>query len=156
MIAFSTILFLVGEQIDLGFFWFAFIAGAFGASVAILRSIRQQPTYVQQTIADSWSLTLSPFLYGAVLAGLTYFLFYSGLLSGVDGEGLLMSNLFPDFARGDEATGGTTLDEFRSYTPKTSKDAGKLLVWCFLAGYSEEWVMNIIGNLQNQVGPPSS
>ncbi|MEM7315876.1 MAG: hypothetical protein AAF497_22300 [Planctomycetota bacterium] len=118
LVAFSTALFLIGSQWQLGFFWFAFIAGAFGSSVALLRNVRSQSTEVNDALSESWTITLSPILYGAMLAGMAYFLFVSRILSGVDGDGLLMTNLFPDFdyqskaANATSSTVGTKLSDF--------------------------------------------
>ena len=154
LIVVTSILFVVVSQTGhIGFFWFAFIAGAFGSSIALLRQVRSKPESIQRTINDSWPLTLSPFLYGAVLAGMTYLLFASQLISGVDGEGLIKTNLFPDFGHNlpDKSSGQTSLADVRTFAPKTVLDAGKLIVWCFIAGYSEEFVTKILGNLERQV-----
>ena len=158
LIAFTTVLFLgVSHFGNLGFFWFAFIAGSFGASLSMLRQVRARPESVQETIVQSWPLTLSPFLYGSLLAGVAYFLFAAEILSGVEGQGLLKTNLFPDFGYGGEQTETVAkLSDFRLHSPKTILDGGKLMVWCFIAGYSEEFVTNIIGNLEQQISKTQS
>jgi hypothetical protein len=64
------------------------------------------------------------------------------------GGGLLVTNLFPNFV--DPGSGGTVLDKFVRVEPETVEDIGKLLVWCFLAGYSERFVTDILGQLEKK------
>jgi len=39
--------------------------------------------------------------------------------------------------------------------PATIADVGKLMVWCFLAGYSERFVADILGQLERKTSPSS-
>jgi hypothetical protein len=96
--------------------------------------------------------TLMPILYGAIMAGLTYLLFMSGILSGNAGAGLLTTNLFPTFNVDlvDIETEGL-VKSFLGSRPATLPDLGKLLVWCFLAGYSEKFVIGILGKLEHRL-----
>ena len=80
------------------------------------------------------NLTLTSIFLGAVLAFLVALLFLSGLLSG---------SIFPEITSTDESfvSANTAL---KSVTLKTNGDFYKLLVWSFLAGFSQEAVLKRI------------
>lgn len=152
LIILSTILVVIAVRNDLGFFWFAFLAGVFGASVALLRRIpKSDARFVEQALR-SWSTTLMPFLYGGMMAAVAYFLFVSRILSGTEGSGLIATNLFPDFASTGKEAGKVSMSDWLTIRPKELPDAGKLIVWCFLAGYSEGFVSGILGRLEQSSG----
>ena len=77
------------------------------------------------------NLTVTSIFLGATLAFLVSLLFLSGLLSG---------SLFPEITSTDEnfTTANAAL---RTVTLKTNGDFYKLLVWSFLAGFSQEAVL---------------
>lgn len=152
LIAVTAALVMVGVRVDLGVFWFAFLAGVFGASVALLRRVQKGDAALAQVTLHSWPATLMPFLYGGLMAGVTYFLFMSQILSGKDGNGLLATNLFPDFSPIAMDGGRLALKDWLQLRPKDLPDAGKLIVWCFLAGYSESFVSGILLRLQKNAG----
>jgi zinc transporter ZupT len=147
-------LLLVSDWFDVkrfGFdFWLAFFAGCMGASISLRIRIGTDDKVLQET-GRSVVDTLMPILYGAIMAGLTYLLFMSGILSGNEGEGLLTTNLFPTFDVDlvDLKTEGV-VKAFLGSRPATLPDLGKLLVWCFLAGYSEKFVIGILGKLEHR------
>jgi len=154
LVATILLLLLVGDWFAVkrfGFdFWFAFFAGCMGASISLRTRIGADAGVLREagrSIVD----TLMPILYGAILAGLTYLLFMSGILSGNQGQGLLTTNLFPTFDVDlvDIQTEGV-VKAFLGSRPATLPDLGKLLVWCFLAGYSEKFVMGILGTLERR------
>ena len=159
LIIVGSILGIIASNIDIGLFWFAFLGGGFGASVALLRKVTTNapiPTYMS---SGSTTVTIAPVLYGALLASVVYFLMISGIVSGEGGQGLLVSNLFPNFdpGTGSSATDGETTkqtltawEQFRLLNPKTVKDAGKALVWCFVGGYSESFVTGMLSSLEGQ------
>lgn len=130
-----------------GFFWFAFIAGCLGASIGLLKRITKDGPFVTE-LAQSRIATLMPLLYGGIMAGVAYLLFLSGLLSGDGGNGLLTTNLFPNFE--SAANAKASFVSYIEVRPKSMADVGKLLVWCFLAGYSERFVADILGQLEGK------
>lgn len=154
LVATILLLLLVGDWFAVkrfGFdFWFAFFAGCMGASVS-LRIRTGTDGQVLREAGRSTVDTLMPILYGAIMAGLTYLLFMSGILSGNAGQGLLTTNLFPTFDVDlvDMRTEGV-IKAFLSSRPATLPDLGKLLVWCFLAGYSEKFVIGILTTLERR------
>lgn len=159
MIGFATVLVLSATKFDIGFFWFAFLGGMFGASLALLRRVQLGNSVLVERAAMSWYTTLMPFLYGGMMAAVTYFLFISGILSGQDGTGLLATNLFPDFgppklpgSNGSEVAvtaKQAAVEEWLVLRPTELSDAGKLMIWCFLGGYSESFVTGILGRLES-------
>lgn len=130
-----------------GFFWFAFLAGCFGSTIGMVRQTRSDKKALRE-LSRSWTALLVPHLYGGLLAGLTYFLFVSGILSGTGKSGLLTSNLFPDFTNAD-AAGSASVRAYLALRPASLADAGKLMVWCFMAGYSEGFVVGILDHLRS-------
>ncbi len=174
LIVISTTLVYAAGYADLGFFWFAFLAGVFGSSVALLRRVQKGDTTLAQNTLRSWGTTLMPFLYGGMMAAVTYFLFVSEILSGKEGDGLLATNLFPDFhsppcseLEASAADGVKTIDptappandsgrlavkDWFDLRPDGLPNAGKLIVWCFLAGYSESFVSGVLQRLEQKTG----
>ena len=161
----------------LGAFSLAFLCGAVGGSLSLLKRIRIEKIEALREIQSSMVTTLMPLLYGGILASITYMLFLGCILTG-DGEGgLFTSNLFPEFEGlhcaadvsaaaesaqaltqhgtidGGSATGSKqTLDmkSFIQIKPKSIQDFAKLLVWSLLAGYSEKFVDGILRTLERQ------
>lgn len=137
----------------LGSFPFSFFAGCLGGSISLLRRLRQESQPVLEELASSWVSSLMPLLYGGLMAAVAYVLFMSGILTGDGGHGLFTSNLFPNFTQ-------PALDENSSLSvpvilqlrPASVQDFGKMLVWCFLAGYSEKFVAGILQSLEERGG----
>jgi hypothetical protein len=128
--------------------WLALFAGSMGSSIALLRRVRSDAAALQE-VGHSLFDTLVPVVYGAILAGLTYLLFMSGILSGAGEEGLLTTNLFPTFQFPEVGT-RSLIEAFLASQPASVPDLGKLLVWSFLAGYSENFVIGILGQLYSR------
>ena len=138
----------------LGWFWFAFAAGIFGSSIALLRRITRGGS-VALLSGASWTLLMSPLLLGGILAGIAYFFMASGMISGDTGSGLLKTNLFPSFAPGigsdsDLMEQPAQMANFLKIRPSTLQDAAKLIVWCLLAGYSENFITGILSTLERR------
>lgn len=127
-------------------FWFAFIAGCLGSSLCLLKRVAADALALREA-GRSRTDTLMPILYGGILAGVAYLLFMSGLLSGPNGSGLLTTNLFPTFEL-ESLEQKTIVSAYLGSRPASIPDVGKLLVWCFLAGYSEKFVIGILGRLE--------
>ena len=159
----SIALFAVSTSIGLifperlGAFWLAFLCGAMGGSLSLIKRIRVEKIEILREIESSLITTLMPLLYGGILAAVTYLLFIGCVLTG-DGEGgLFTSNLFPEFGGlscrpdPDGAQGaGVEMAEVIGIRPRTIQDFAKLLVWSVLSGYSEKFVDNILRTLERR------
>jgi hypothetical protein len=138
------------DLFSFGAFWPTFILGAIGGSVGMLRRIRGGDAAAIGEAAPSWVATLMPLLYGGVMAGVAYLLFISRLLSGEGGDGLFTSNLFPRFT---EPPKPFTLKGYFEMGLVEGTDLGKLLIWSFVAGYSEKFVTGILRQLERSQTP---
>ncbi len=134
------------SETRLGSFEFSFLTGCLGGSLALLKRIRNMANYREIFF---WQAILIPILYSGIMAGVAYLLFLSGLLSSDDGDGLIRSNLFPHFIHpdvvGDQALNLKIVLQSR---PDGVLNFAKLLIWCFLAGYSEQFVDQILQTLE--------
>ena len=92
------------------------------------------------------NLTVTSIFLGATLAFLVSLLFLSGLLSG---------SLFPEITSTDESF-TTANAALRSVTLKTNGDFYKLLVWSFLAGFSQEAVLKRVRGFSNNLSSSQS
>lgn len=151
------------------------LTGAVGGFVSLQKRLKSLGTDDLILLANSWVyIVLSP-LVGGVLAILLYVLFISGL---VDGD--LFPTIVADrvgfgpggtsaaalqtsevaraavaaaenaaFAR--QAAAGSLSDLFGVYAASPA-DYAKILFWCFLAGYSERFVTNIISQFETGMG----
>ncbi len=147
------LLLLVADGFDVerfGFdFWLAFFVGCMGASISLRIRIATDAQVLQEAGRSNID-TMMPILYGAIMAGLIYLMFMSGILSGDAGTGLLTTNLFPTFdVDSVDIKSQGLVKSFLGSRPATLPDLGKLLVWCFLAGYSEKFVIGILGKLEH-------
>lgn len=140
----------LGEGRSFGFFWYSFLAGCLGTSTRlfVVRS-SSQDTARERT---DWISILTPIFFGGLMAGVAYMLFMSGVLSGDDGEGLLRSNLFPSFTSNLPPDELPTLIAYIATRPSSVQDVGKLMVWSFVAGYSEGFVMGILRQIERCAG----
>lgn len=93
-------------------------------------------------------------MYGGLMDVVTYLLFMSGILTGDGGDGLFTSNLFPNFDRPSVDGDGSMFNMRTVLTlrPVSVADVGKLMVWCFVSGYSERFVVGILGTLEDRGG----
>ena len=134
----------------IGSFWFAFFVGAIGASVAIVARMRRSDDLVLEIARSHYSILL-PLMYGAMMASVSYILFMSGVVSGDGGDGFLTSNLFPNFGSPQEGV-EPSISAFIDLRPASLKDAGKLLVWSFISGYSERFVVGLLAQMESRRG----
>lgn len=132
------------------------LLGALGGSLSLLRRLKGGNSESIAKFASHLTAVIMPLVYGALMAGVAYLLFMSGILTGEGGHGLFTSNLFPLFTS-PEIPDGTLLSmqQVLQIRPATVQDLGKLLVWCFLAGYSESFVVGILEVLERRQQPPA-
>lgn len=141
----------VSEQ--LGSFPLSFCAGCLGGSIALLKRLRAESDAVLTELSDSWVTSIMPMLYGGLMAVVAYLLFMSGILTGDGGTGLFTSNLFPNFTQPTAKEGHLlSILVLLDLRPATVQDFGKLLVWCFIGGYSEKFVSGILKTLEDRSG----
>lgn len=155
LLAAVGVLFLIGLVYTqhLGSFPFSFLAGCLGGSISLLRRLKRESQTVLEQLASSWVSSLMPVLYGGLMAAVAYVLFMSGILTGDGGQGLFTSNLFPNFTSPDQGEGSLlSVPVILKLRPESVKDFGKMLVWCFLAGYSEKLVAGILQSLEERTG----
>ena len=116
------------------------IVGAVGGFVGMQRRLKQFSDADLVLIRTSWVYTILAPLVGGVLAFLLYILFMSGLLAG---------DLFPKFQLDTNPDHSESLfvifDTHGQY-----QDYAKLVFWCFLAGYSEHFVIDIISQFEKK------
>lgn len=125
--------------------------GAFGGSLSLLRRLRSGNRRSMARVAASLPAVAMPFVYGGLMAGVAYLLFMSGILTGEGGHGLLTTNLFPKFTSPPQEEGTLlSMSQVLRIRPSTTQDLGKLLVWCFLAGYSEKFMIGILQMLEQR------
>jgi len=118
------------------------LSGAIGGFVSIQRRLKRLPKADLSLFAESWVyIALAP-LVGAVLALLVYLLFLSDLL----GSG----GLFPVFVEDSPIKNSQGIQRLFDQHGKSFQDYAKLLVWAFVAGFSETFVTNIIGQFEQK------
>lgn len=133
--------------VQTGSFFYGILMGAIGASVSLMRRINAgDKVLVEKLTNDKVFSILRPILYGTLMAGVIYLMFMSGILSGDNGGGLFTTNLFPNFTKPDENL--PLVKQFVNMIPVGMKNSGKLLVWCFIAGYSERFVAGFLDQLE--------
>lgn len=123
--------------------------GALGGFVGLQRRLKKLPDEDLHLLATSWLYALLSPLIGGVLGLVLYCLFISGLLAG---------DLFPRFCPVTTETPQNTFANLQTCSPVNVRDYTKLFFWSFLAGFSERFVVDIIGKFEHQAhdAPPPS
>lgn len=113
------------------------IFGMLGSFISLQRRLKELSEEDLMLIRDSRAFTWLAPVAGAVMAGVLYLLFISELLSG---------DLFPSFSADPNLPDGTEgiLVLFLIQGASAAVYA-KLLFWSFVAGFSERFVTDIIG-----------
>ena len=116
------------------------LTGIIGGFVGLQRRVKGFGDDDLELLANSWLYTLLPPVVGGILALLLYILFLSELLAG---------DLFPSFeANADADCRGIGIDCLLEQHAKDYRDYAKLLVWSFIAGFSEKFVVDVIGRFE--------
>jgi hypothetical protein len=117
-----------------------FAVGVIGGFVGLQRRLKKMTADDLTLLANSWVYVCLAPLVGGILAVLTYVLFVSGLLAG---------DLFPKFVPDADAAehhGLSAIFAIHGGAP----DYGKMLFWCFVAGFSERFATDIISRFEIQ------
>lgn len=115
------------------------MSGLIGGFVGLQRRLKELTVTDLELIAASWIYTcLSP-LVGGMLALLLYVLFLSGLLSG---------DLFPHFEADENLENITSFTSIFNQHGSSYKEYAKLIFWCFIAGFSERFVTDVISRFE--------
>lgn len=125
-----------------------FTVGVIGGFVGLQRRLKKMSDDDLTLLANSWVyVSLAP-LVGGILAVVTYVLFVSGLLKG---------DLFPNFEPDKiaDAAAPRGMDALFAIHG-TAQDYGKMLFWCFVAGFSERFATDIISRFESQTGETDS
>jgi hypothetical protein len=129
---------------------FALLAGGMGAGVSLARrSANRGEADLGTLLRSPWNLAAVEVV-AAVMAGIVYLLFLAGILTGDGGGGLFTSNLFPKFTWPGPSEMALDMRTVLKVRPTSIQDFGKLVVWCFVAGYSEKFAAGILGVLENR------
>jgi hypothetical protein len=117
--------------------WFIIVAAILGAAV-------NEPFREDKTRSPTYSWIAAYMLWKASVAVVFAFVAYLMAIGGLVG-----GDLFPQFVETPLRQGQVwNMDTFMTgVDPKTYKDVAKVLVWSFVAGYSEKFVPNLIGKL---------
>lgn len=130
----------VGLNINLEFLAVIVLPGVLGGLISTLRRIQtvklngNADLALTQLQQNNLSILLSPF-YGGIFAFLLFCLLAGSFVSG---------NLFPNITF-DHLWGGAGL-------PADSGELAKLIIWCFIAGFSETFVPDRLDQLSKQKG----
>jgi hypothetical protein len=119
---------------DLHLLIFAALAGTWGAAFSMLGSLKSRLTASElddMKLMRPWVMLLSRALIGTGAGCVLYFFLRSGLLGG---------SAFPQL---------TTLDT-ADVVPR--KDLALLIIWCFIAGFSEKLVPSILEKTESRAG----
>lgn len=136
---------------QMGSMIFSAIIGGLGACVSLFLRFSKLRNTELEFFATSWWAIVVPILVGFVMGGFLFIVFFANILTGDGGKGLFTSNLFPLFTKPDTLQDGAlNLRIALKIRPESVQDFGKLLIWCFLAGYSERLVPNILDSLERR------
>jgi len=115
--------------------------GALGGLVGLQRRLKNLSMPDLRLLASSWRYPLLAPLVGGVLALVLYALFISGLLGG---------ELFPKMCPEFIVPSGDARDQLLRCAPESVSAYAKLYFWSFLAGFSERFVVDIIGRFEHR------
>lgn len=115
--------------------------GALGAFMSLQRRLKHLSEEDLMLFRESLSYTLLAPLAGAILAGVLYLMFIAQLLSGP-----LFPEIRTDTKDVEKVIGLAKL----FFTEASPVDYAKILVWSFVAGFSERFVTDIIGRFSDR------
>jgi len=132
--------------------WACFGTGLVGGFVSIQQRIKNVGEEELELLSRSWFHILLIPVYGGIFALVLYLAFLSGILD---------SPLFPHFSIPtfmDPPSADDMKKLFVETFPRTGVDFAKLVFWCFVAGFSERFVPQIISSAQrnSSKSPPEA
>ena len=117
-----------------------FFAGAIGGALSLQQRVHKISGGELNILANSWATLLFVPIFSGVFALILYVVFLANIVDG---------NLFPKFEIPHETTKGIDsryfINLFSNTYPASLQDIARLIFWCFIAGFSERFVPNIIG-----------
>lgn len=118
-----------------------FFIGALGGATSVYYRLKDFPLDKQAALTLKDSLTACLQVYtSSFVGGIFAFVLFTALISKI-----VAGSLFPVFATDQEAF--FYIDVLAYHTAKSNVDTGKLLLWCFIAGFIERLVPNIIDKM---------
>jgi hypothetical protein len=139
-ISFIAFTLFTGEKFMVS--WVCFGCGLVGGFVSIQQRLKKVSSEDLALLANSWfQIALIP-VYGGIFA----LVIYVGFLSKI-----VVGDLFPLFSIPAFHTPPTSADMqafFRDTYPVSGSDLAKLLFWCFVAGFSERLIPQILGKAE--------
>ena len=124
--------------------WACFACGLIGGFVSIQQRIKNIGEEELDLLSRSWGQILLIPVYGGIFALVIYIAFLSKIVEGP---------LFPSFSLPSFSAPPSTTDMknfFANTYPATAIDFAKLVFWCFVAGFSERLVPQIISSAENR------
>lgn len=123
--------------------WACFGCGLLGGFVSIQQRLKKFGDEELALLAQSWFQILLIPVYGGIFALVLYIAFLSNIVQGP----LFPLFAVPEFSKPSPST--EELAKFFSQTyPSSGADLAKLLFWCFVAGFSERFVPQLIDKTQ--------
>lgn len=122
-----------------------FMIGMVGAFVSLQRRISTFSDFDLKLIANSWFYTSLPPFVGGLLAVVLMYVFIGKMLSGA---------LFPEFTGTDQFPShfaGDFLSVF--FVGANPASYAKLIFWAFAAGFSERFVIDLLGQFEKKTQP---
>lgn len=116
------------------------LVGQIGGFVSLQRRLKSLPDDDLQLINKSWIYTLLPPFVGGILAMLLFLLFLSGMIEG---------EIFPVFAAEDPQDIPRDFTAIMDTYAVGHESYAKIIIWSFVAGYSEKFVIDIIGKFES-------
>jgi len=118
-----------------------FIVGLIGGFVGLQRRLKGMSDDDLMLLANSWVyVCLSP-LVGGILAVIIYIFFVSGILQG---------DFFPKFVPDDPDEKQKGLAMLFAVHGQTAGDYSKMVLWGFIAGFSERFVTDILSRFESK------
>jgi hypothetical protein len=118
--------------------WLVLQCGIIGGFVSIQQRLNKMDAEELSLLSGSWYTVLLIPVYGGIFSLILYILFLSGIIT---------NSLFPEFYYpnfDNPVTPQNILEFLKNCYPSTGPDLAKLIIWSFIAGFSERFVPQIL------------